>query len=102
MLEENSWIVIHCEFVYACGLGHLFISNAPWYLSRACACLMLLIGGAMRHGGRRCDIPFEVKRILCSIDGVSLQDEVVMVPEQGGNMMRVRRSSCAPDTLSVV
>ena len=32
--------------------------------------------GAMRDGGRLCDIPYEVKRILREIEGVELLDEV--------------------------
>ena len=40
--------------------------------------------GAMRHQGRLCDIPWEVKRILRAIHGVELIDEVTsrLLPPQ--------------------
>ena len=44
--------------------------------------------GPMRSGGKLCDIPFEVKKILEGIDGVSLQDEIVCVPPLASGAMR--------------
>ena len=44
--------------------------------------------GPMRSSGKMCDIPFEVKKILEGIDGVSLQDEIVCVPPLASGAMR--------------
>ena len=56
VLEENSWVLIHC--------------------------------GPMRDNGRRCDLAFELKKILQDDLQLELIDEVVLVPPGNTNLMR--------------
>jgi preprotein translocase subunit YajC len=44
--------------------------------------------GSMRDKGDLCDIPFEIKRIFRAMDGVTVVDEVVLLPPCGGSMLR--------------
>jgi hypothetical protein len=57
-----------------------------------CVCVCVCVVSFCLRGVK-CDIPFEVKTILNNIDGVSLQDEVVMVSGDGGSgAMRMDQS----------
>jgi hypothetical protein len=46
--------------------------------------------GPMRHGGKRRDIPFEVKKILLDLE-LEIIDEIVLMPPANTNMMRAAR-----------
>ena len=43
--------------------------------------------GPMRHQGQRCDIPFEVKKILDAIDGVTLQVRILQLTRTHSNLL---------------
>lgn len=52
---------------------------------------VLIHCGPMRHKGRRCDLAFEIKKILQDDLGLELVDEIVLSPPNNTNLMRAAK-----------
>eukprot|EP01043_Picozoa_sp_COSAG02_P013973 COSAG02_NODE_567_length_20212_cov_18.927460_7_plen_219_part_00 len=85
--REHPRLLEHCrtfkEFVEAmrtslCGTVDVLADNA-WVLVHC---------GPMRDNGRRCDLAFEIKKILQDDLGLELIDEIVLAPPHNTNLMR--------------
>ena len=85
--HQHPAMMEHCR-TFSDFVGQLRISLEGTVEALRDGAWVLVHCGPMRHQGQRCDIPFEVKKILDAIDGVTLQDEIVLQPPPKTGLMR--------------